>query len=168
VREQAPGTRAVDQQAEPGARWFETVNEGLMQLSVEAPQRKLAEADRVAYELLHAGEPAKPAPRVGVGQALFVRVESRVCLDGSCDREPSATCSVRREGRELRVSSVLRRKHVEAADHACTEDCVLVAATCKTAALEAGEYVVWFDQQKLTLQVPGPLDETILASRAAR
>ena len=93
-----------------------------------------------------------------------MQVDSGVCLSSSCDRQREASCSVERRGRELHVTSVLRRQRPDGAEVACTDDCRRELAVCKTPKLEVETYTLMFAGKALRFEVPGKLDRTILES----
>jgi hypothetical protein len=72
---------------------------------------------------------------------------------GACDSDRRTECSVQREGATLRVSSVA--SWVPPDDSTlCTRDAVPLTATCATAQLDAGPYVVTFGDNAMVLDVP--------------
>ena len=57
-------------------------------------------------------------------------------------------------GATLEVTTVARWVDTEAVQRVCTDDCLVMTASCATEPLAAGEHHITFASQMLTLQVP--------------
>jgi hypothetical protein len=89
------------------------------------------------------------------GSRLHITVAAPECLSSSCDVIHEASCSVAREGNELRVTS--RLSFEPTGETLCTLDCLQLMARCESEPLEQGSYTVVLGSDERTLSVPSTL-----------
>lgn len=93
--------------------------------------------------------------KMEAGQTLSFHVSLDQCLSASCDTGRKASCRAELEGDRIVVSSKFEWM---SSGGDCTRDCGMLAVTCDSPPLEAGEYTVHFGEAAVqTITVPGDL-----------
>lgn len=86
---------------------------------------------------------------------LYAFVTLRECLSSSCDTERDARCTVDIEGDAIVIESEGGYTDESGLGRSCTSDCGVLMATCQTAGpVPAGEYVLVYGGEELSLTVP--------------
>ena len=120
--------------------------------------------ENVGHVCLH-GDP------LGTGTQTFaanVRVNlvynsfDELCVSSSCTTDRAGTCSASLENADIEIVSTMSWVDTSAQhDHACTQDCATVTASCATEPLPAGTYELRFGAGRLSLIIPSQHPEPI-------
>ena len=113
----------------------------------------------LAVEGVDGGDAGKGATGVDLraGQPLAISVRTP-CLSNYCATARSSKCTVKREGKQLVVTSQLSWIGPEDLGTACPQDCTFLDAQCMTEALPEGHYKVVLGSQTVDVALPSHLD----------
>ena len=102
-----------------------------------------------------ARRPGKPLD-VSANGVLYVMVETSPS-EGDCPRNKKHTCTVERDGEDLRISSHATYE-IPSGPVPCAEGGFPLTALCKLPRLQKGSYTLHWAEKTMTLTVPSKLD----------
>jgi hypothetical protein len=101
------------------------------------------------------------------GQTLPVVVRSLGCLSDACATKRQATCTAKREGNRIVVTSELTWLAPEEIDRPCPGSCSMLDATCSVGPLQPGKYTVVHGAKTIEVDVPSEIESGCVDAQAA-